>query len=60
MSVLSTCSMVIYPFISEQTDFGYSDVTQSNQENSGRIREHFTSANQAFKTVVIQDKERFI
>lgn len=60
LSVLSTCSMVIYPFISEQTDFGYSDVTQSNQENSGRIREHFTSANQAFKTVVIQDKERFI
>ncbi len=41
--------MVIYPFISEQKDFGYSDVTRSNQENEGRIREHFKMANHMFE-----------
>lgn len=45
LSVLAYRKMVIYPFISEQKDFGYSDVTQSNQEYAGRIREHFEWAN---------------
>ena len=47
-SELSTNKMVIYPFISEQTDFGYSDVTQNNQKNKGLIREHFDRANRHF------------
>lgn len=41
ISKLATNKMVIYPFISEQKDFGYSDVTQSNMEQQGKIREHF-------------------
>lgn len=45
MSVLTNNKMVIYPFISEQKDFGYSDVTRSNMDNQGRIREHFAWAN---------------
>lgn len=44
-SELSTNKMVIYPFISEQTDFGYSDVTQNNEKNKGIIREYFNKAN---------------
>lgn len=47
-SKLSTNKMVIYPFISEQTDFGYSDVTQNNQKNKGLIHEHFDRANRHF------------
>lgn len=45
MSALTNNKMVIYPFISEQKDFGYSDVTRSNMDNQGRIREHFAWAN---------------
>ncbi len=41
--------MVIYPFISEQKDFGYSDVTKSNDENKGLIRKIFDEANAKFK-----------
>lgn len=44
-SELSTNKMVIYPFISEQIDFGYSDVTQNNKKNKGIIREYFNRAN---------------
>ena len=32
ISQLANNKMVIYPFISEQKDFGYSDVTLSNME----------------------------
>lgn len=39
-------SMTLYPFISMQKDFGYSDVTRSNDENSGMIVRHFASANE--------------
>lgn len=49
LSELAHKKMVIYPFISEQKDFGYSDVTRSNQENAGKIREHFKRANQMFE-----------
>ncbi len=46
LSNIAPRKMVIYPFISEQKDFGYSDVTQSNKEHSGKIREHFIESNQ--------------
>ena len=49
LSAIARTKMVIYPFISEQKDFGYSDVTISNQENVGRIREHFKMANHMFE-----------
>ena len=49
LSTIAKKKMVIYPFISEQKDFGYSDVTRSNQENEGRIREHFKMANHMFE-----------
>lgn len=48
-SELTTHKMVIYPFISEQKDFGYSDVTQSNMDNQGKIRQHFAWANRLFE-----------
>ena len=48
--------MVIYPFISEQKDFGYSDVTLGNMEYQGKIREFFKRANARFKMIrTIQD-----
>lgn len=59
LSMLSSSSMVIYPFISEQTDFGYSDVTQSNQENAGRIREHFMQANNMLEQISKIKDEHF-
>ena len=37
LSALSKDKMTIYPFISIQKDFGYSDVTRSNNEISGII-----------------------
>lgn len=49
ISTLTINKMVIYPFISEQKDFGYSDVTRTNMENQGRIREHFARANAKFQ-----------
>lgn len=49
LSKLSCNKMVIYPFISEQKDFGYSDVTESNMSNKGRIQEHFNCSNKRFK-----------
>ncbi len=51
ISKLATNKMVIYPFISEQKDFGYSDVTQSNMEQQGKIREHFAKANKRMEFV---------
>lgn len=43
LSTLLTAKMVIIPFISEQTDFGYSDITESNNHDS-MIRRHFDNA----------------
>ena len=45
LSLLASTKMVVYPFISEQKDFGYSDVTQSNTVHKGLIREHFERSN---------------
>lgn len=36
---------------SEQKDFGYSDVTLTNMQNKGRIREHFAWANKKFSMI---------
>lgn len=43
LSSLLKSKFVITPFISEQTDFGYSDVTEANN-NSLKIRQHFDEA----------------
>lgn len=51
LSTLTNNKMVVYPFISEQKDFGYSDVTQSNMDNQGRIREHFSHSNRKLKLI---------
>lgn len=39
--------MVIFPFISKQLDFGYSDVTSNNNEK-GKISSHFANAEERF------------
>ncbi|WP_420187409.1 glycosyltransferase [Bacteroides pyogenes] len=41
LSVLARDKMTVYPFISIQKDFGYSDVTRTNNEISGMITNHF-------------------
>lgn len=51
ISHLATNKMVVYPFISEQKDFGYSDVTQSNMEQKGKIRDHFMRANKRMEMI---------
>lgn len=40
--------MAIYPFVSEQLDLGYSDVTSANNEK-GRITGHFQKSSARFK-----------
>jgi GR25 family glycosyltransferase involved in LPS biosynthesis len=37
LSALTSNKMVLYPFISIQKDFGYSDVTSSNNQNKGTV-----------------------
>ena len=46
LSELTSHKMVLYPFISIQQDFGYSDVTRANDEISGKIMQHFKDANE--------------
>ena len=46
LSEITSHKMVLYPFISIQKDFGYSDVTRANDEISGKITEHFKQANE--------------
>lgn len=41
ISLLSNNIMTLYPFISRQKAFGYSDITQSNKDNPNLINEHF-------------------
>jgi hypothetical protein len=41
LSKLSSNKMTIYPFVSIQKDFGYSDVTINNNWNKGLITQHF-------------------
>lgn len=50
-SELAANKMVIYPFISEQRDFGYSDVTPGNMNTDGLIRQHFARANARFRMI---------
>jgi len=49
LSELTSHKMVLYPFISEQLDFGYSDVTRSNNEVGGTITKHFQDADRKMK-----------
>lgn len=41
LSTIAKDKMTMYPFISTQKDFGYSDVTRANNEISGTIINHF-------------------
>lgn len=45
ISKLSNSKMTVYPFISMQKDFGYSDVTLLNNQNKGLITNLFADAN---------------
>ena len=59
LSAIAPCKMVVYPFVSEQWDAGYSDVTPINQEQPGKIREFFAHANRKFRLLeeILQAKE---
>ena len=46
LSEITSHKMVLYPFISIQKDFDYSDVTRANDEISGKITEHFNQADE--------------
>lgn len=41
ISKLSNNLMTLYPFISKQKEFGYSDITQGNKDNPNLITQHF-------------------
>lgn len=41
LSAMTSLKLVLFPFISYQTNFGYSDVTQTNNINSSLILERF-------------------
>lgn len=51
LSQLSANKMTIYPFVSIQKDFGYSDVTKSNNENTGMITQHFEMTNRRLSQI---------
>ncbi len=51
-SEMTSSKMVLYPFISVQKDFGYSDVTRINNEFSGQITRYFESANNRLSSVM--------
>lgn len=51
LSQLSVNKMTIYPFVSIQKDFGYSDVTKSNNENIGMITQHFEMTNKRLSQI---------
>jgi hypothetical protein len=42
--------MALYPFISEQRTFGYSDITEGNKNNPNLILEHFERAKKKLGT----------
>lgn len=44
LSAIAKDKMTMYPFVSIQTDFGYSDVTRSNNEISGMVDHLFRKA----------------
>ncbi|RPE12268.1 glycosyl transferase [Chitinophaga lutea] len=41
-SVITSHKMMLYPFVSVQTDFGYSDVTENNNRERELIESYFT------------------
>lgn len=51
LSQLADKKIVLYPFVSRQTTFGYSDITQSNQENPELILTHFHTADRRMKLI---------
>ena len=51
LSKLAKDKMTMFPFISFQTDFGYSDVTRANDENAGLITNYFRKADYRLKMI---------
>jgi len=43
LSEITSHKMTLYPFVSVQTDFGYSDVTNRNNNEKGLINEYFST-----------------
>ena len=41
LSQLSNNTMTLYPFISRQKEFGYSDISQKNNDNPGLVTQYF-------------------
>lgn len=50
ISQITSHKMILYPFISVQKDFGYSDVTQRNNKNNGYIESLFSNTSERIKT----------
>lgn len=48
-SEITSSKMALYPFISVQKDFGYSDVTKKNQMHSGLITKYFRNADKRLR-----------
>lgn len=51
LSKLTHNKMVLYPFISSQKDFGYSDVTPAHNEEKGYVDSLFARTNLRFKKI---------
>lgn len=51
LSVLVKDKMTVYPFISIQKDFGYSDVTRSNNDVSGLVDNLFQKSDQRLRII---------
>lgn len=51
LSMIAKDKMTIYPFISIQKDFGYSDVTQSNDENIGLVDNLFKHSDHRLRII---------
>ena len=50
LSAITPYKMALYPFISEQRTFGYSDITEGNKNNPNLILEHFEQAKKKLGT----------
>lgn len=59
LSAIAEDKMTMYPFISIQQDFGYSDVTRANNEISGMITNHFRQTDYRL-SVIHQVAHRFV
>ena len=49
LSTLTPYKMALYPFVSTQKTFGYSDVTPGNQEDTQLIERHFENSERRLK-----------